>query len=123
MSKAYGSNPVTRREAQAVGGVYLQDSWRRTPQLTLNYGLRWELTGAIHNTNGIYTSPTVENLLGPSVAPFQPGTFSTVTTPVIEQRSAPYGHDFVNPAPNAGIAWNPKAEHGFWNRLLGPADR
>jgi hypothetical protein len=118
-NKTYGSNPVTRREAQAVGGVYLQDSWRRTPQLTLNYGLRWEFTGAMHNTNGIYTSPTLDNLLGPSIAPFQPGTFSTITNPVIEQRSRPYGHDFMNPAPNAGIAWNPKAESGFWNTLLG----
>jgi hypothetical protein len=113
------SNPVTRREAQAVGGVYLQDSWRATPQLTLNYGLRWEFTGPMHNTNGIYTSPTVENLLGPSVAPFQPGVFSSITNPVVDQRSHPYGRDFNNPAPNAGIAWNPKAENGFWNKLLG----
>jgi hypothetical protein len=118
-SKMYGWNAVTRREAQAVGGVYLQDSWRTTPQLTMNYGLRWEFTGPMHNTNGIYTSPTVENLLGPSVAPFQPGVFSSIATPVIEQRSRPYGGDYNNPAPNVGIAWNPKTESGFWNTLLG----
>jgi hypothetical protein len=118
-SKGYGLNAVTRREAQTVGGLYLQDSWRMNPRFTVNYGLRWEFTGPIHNTNGIYTSPTKENLLGPSVAPFQPGTFGGVTTPVVELRPSPYKGDYVNPAPNVGFAWNPQPEQGFWHRLLG----
>ncbi len=110
---------MIRREAQTVGGVYLQDAWRVTPQLTLNYGLRWELSGPVHNTNDIYTSPTVEHLLGPSRALFQPGTFSDVRDPQIFQRSRPYKGDYNNAAPNAGFAWNPQRDRGFLGRLFG----
>ena len=115
----FGANPVIRREAQTVGGVYLQDAWRLTPQLTLNYGLRWELSGPVHNTNDIYTSPTVEHLLGPSRAPFQPGTFSDISDPQVFQRSRPYKGDYNNAAPNVGFAWNPQRDSGVLGRLFG----
>ncbi|HWP99121.1 MAG TPA: carboxypeptidase regulatory-like domain-containing protein [Vicinamibacterales bacterium] len=115
----YGPNPVVRREAQNVGGVYFQDAWRLTPELTLNYGLRWEFTGPAHNTNGIYTSPAREHLLGPSRALFRPGTLDGVPDPQIELRPRPYKGDYVNPAPNAGFAWNPQPEGGLIGRLLG----
>ncbi len=39
-TKQYGLNPAFRREAQNVGGVFAQDQWRISPQLTFNYGLR-----------------------------------------------------------------------------------
>jgi hypothetical protein len=109
----------TRREAQNVGGTYFQDQWRRTPQFTLNYGLRWEFTGPMHNTNGIYTSPTIDALYGPSTAQFQPGVLNGVANPQIELRPEPYGGDYVNPAPNVGFAWSPSADNGVLGRLLG----
>ena len=49
-----------------------------TPHLTLNYGLRWEFSGAATNPNEVYSSPTPADLLGPSTAPFQPGTLNGV---------------------------------------------
>lgn len=118
-TKQYGVNPVVRREAQAVGGVFVQDSWRMTPRFTLNYGLRWEFSGAMHNTNDIYTSPALEHLLGPSAAPFQPGTLTGVSDPQIVQQSRPYRGDWVNPAPNVGFAWTPDREDGWMGRLFG----
>src|SRR5262249_19079744 len=36
-----------------MGGFYGQDSWRWRPNLTLNYGLRWEMQGAPYNVSGI----------------------------------------------------------------------
>jgi hypothetical protein len=60
-------------EAQMVGGFYFQDAWRVTPHLALNYGFRWQFSGAIHNTNDTYTDPTYASLLGPSSGLFQPG--------------------------------------------------
>lgn len=100
-------NPLVLRDAENRGGVYVQDSWRTTPQLTLNYGLRWEFSGAAHNTNGVYTSPDFVNLLGPSTSLFKPGTLGGPSSPQIAQRSTVYNGDFVNPAPNVGFAWNP----------------
>ncbi len=115
----YVAGPATRREAQNVGGVYAQDQWRVTPRLTLNYGLRWEFTGPAHNTNGIYTSPTVDSLLGPSKQLFTPGVLGGALNPVVEQRSNPYKGDYINPAPNLGFAWRPDVASGVLGKLLG----
>jgi hypothetical protein len=118
-TKRYGLNPAFRREAQNVGGLYAQDQWRVTPQLTLNYGLRWEFTGATTNPNEVYSGPTVEHLLGPSKAPFQPGVLDGVRDPLVFLRPKPYKGDFLNPAPNLGVAWSPAKPEGFLGKLLG----
>jgi hypothetical protein len=118
-TKLYGLNPAFRREAQNVGGLFAQDQWRISPKLTLNYGLRWELTGATTNPNGVYSSPTPADLLGPSTAPFQPGVLNGVASPLVDLHTKPYKSDFKNPAPNVGVAWNPDKPKGWLGRLLG----
>ena len=40
--KRYASNTATAYETQNRAFIYAQDTWRVTPKLTLNYGLRWE---------------------------------------------------------------------------------
>jgi hypothetical protein len=118
-SHQYVAGPVTRREAQDVGGLFVQDQWRLSPRFTLNYGLRWEFTGPARNTNGIYTSPGLADLYGPSKALFQPGTLGGNSDPTIDLRPKPYRGDYMNPAPNGGFAWNPSYDTGFLGRLLG----
>jgi hypothetical protein len=115
----YNAGPVIRREAQNVGGLFVQDQWRLTSRFTLNYGLRWEFSGPAHNTNGIYTSPTLANLYGPSTALFRPGTLDGSLDPQIDLRPRPYRGDYMNPAPNAGFAWNPSRTAGMLRRLFG----
>jgi hypothetical protein len=103
--------PLVQRAAQNEFGLFFTDSWRLHPTLTLNYGLRWEFQGAAYNTNGIYTSPTLADLWGPSGVGnvFQPGKLSGVADPKIDLRPKKvYDSDFVNPAPSIGLAWNPK---------------
>lgn len=111
--------PFVRREALTTGGFYVQDSWRVKPTLTVNYGLRFEFTGDNHNTNGIYTSPTQADLLGPSSAPFQPGVLNGVLNPQIYQRSHSYDGRYFNPAPNLGFAWSPQHDTGLLGKILG----
>jgi outer membrane receptor protein involved in Fe transport len=120
-TKEYGLNPAFRREAQNVGGLYAQDQWRIRTSLTLNYGLRWELTGAATNPNEVYSSPTPADLLGPSTAPFQPGVLNGVQNPQVLLQPKPYHGDFVNPAPNVGLTWNPAKPDGLLGRVLGSA--
>ncbi len=109
----------TAMEAKTEGSLYFQDSWRATPHFTVNYGLRWQLTGAIHNTNDEYFSATVQNLLGPSATEFEPGTLNGIQNPYLAVNEHPYNGDFIQPAPNLGIAWNPDYSDGFLGKLFG----
>jgi Carboxypeptidase regulatory-like domain len=100
-------------EAQKVGGFYFQDAWRITPHLAINYGMRWQFSGSIHNTNDTYTGPTYADLLGPSKELFKPGTLDGDLNPQIILRPHPYDADLLQPAPNFGFAWNPaNIDHG-----------
>jgi len=112
-------SPVTQRFAFTTGGLYVQDSFRLRPDLTVNYGFRWQFDGPMKSTNGIDSSPAGTNFYGPSNGPFQPGVLNGNNNPVFVQVSTPYKRDFINPAPNLGVAWNPTAPHGFLGKLLG----
>lgn len=41
----------SRSNRYQEGAVFLNDSWKATPRLTLNYGIRYELYGTQHNKN------------------------------------------------------------------------
>ncbi len=106
-------------EAMTHGGVYFQDSWRATSHFTLNYGLRWQLTGALHNTNNTFFAASYADLLGPSPRLFAPGAPGGIQNPYIAVDPAPYHGDFKQLAPNFGFAWNPDFANGILGRLFG----
>ncbi len=115
--------PLVYREKYSSWGSYFQDSYRLRPTLTLNYGFRWEFTGVMNNTNDTFMAPVVEDLVAPSKGPFQPGVFSDINhVPAIAQRSRTYAPDRINPAPNFGFAWNPRAGGGLKGKLLGQSN-
>jgi len=106
-------------EEYKEGGFYVQDAWKVTPHLSLNYGLRFQFTGPLTNTNHYFTGPTYANLLGPSSGLFQPGVLTGVANPQITLRPQPYNGDYKQPAPRLGFAWNPDFENGILGKLFG----
>jgi hypothetical protein len=119
-SKTYKSGGITSiKEKQAVGGFYVQDGWKVTPHLALNYGLRWQLTEALVNTDNYFSSPDLANFFGPSTALFQPGQLNGVANPQLQLRPRTYGSDYKQPSPNFGFAWNPDFENGFLGKIAG----
>ena len=122
LSKPYAYTPggITKLMEQfKEGGFYVQDAWKVTPRLALNYGIRFQFTGPIINTNNYFTGPTYADLLGPSSALFQPGQLNGVANPQISLRPQPYNGDYKQPAPRLGFAWNPDFENGFLGKLFG----
>jgi hypothetical protein len=109
-------------EVQASTGFWLQDSWRFRPNLTLNYGLRWDFVGDDHDVNGGYsTLPTLGDIWGPTPVgrPFSPGTLGGVSNPQFVAQVHAYRPSYFNPSPAFAFAWNPKINGGWLGKVAG----
>ena len=102
-------------------GVYGQDSWQIRPNLTLNYGLRWEIIQNWYEKNNA-TSDTFIVGEQSTVYPTAPTGFVFAGDPrpgggkiPRTVSNTPY-NDF---APRIGIAYSPSADHGPLKWLLG----
>ncbi len=105
--------PLVTREHYL--GLYAQDSWRVAPTVTLNYGLRWDITQPWYEArNELETIiPGEQSKVFPGapvgwVFPGDPGVPSSM--------GYTRYHDF---APRVGIAWAPNVSDGILGRLLG----
>ncbi len=76
-------------------GLYAMDQWRVSPELTINYGLRWDTTFGLFQANGVNQSynPAVQTVIG-------------LQLPLPTGVPHDYRHAF---APRIGIAYSPDA--------------
>jgi hypothetical protein len=89
----------TRHTYENNFGFYVQDSYRITPRVTLNYGLRWDYFGVMGEKNDL-----ISNITSTSPAAGT-GTFTLtqVGQPGLSQLYNPNYHNF---APRASFAWD-----------------
>ena len=118
-TKQYGGFVFYNWTRSRMGGFFMQDSWRVTSSLTLNYGLRWDMQGDQHDVMNVSATPTLKDIYGPSVSQFTPGTMSGNNDPTANIGIRAYKPDLVNVAPNFGFAWKPNADQGFLGKLAG----
>jgi hypothetical protein len=118
-------NAYNLDELQRAWALHFQDSYRLRPNLTLNYGLRWDFTGADHDLTGLYHSATPAAIFGPSGINnlFNPGSLHGDLNPVIAERPTAYNSWNVSPQPAVGIAWNPHGGDGWFGQKLMGGDR
>ncbi len=93
-------------------GIYVNDSYRWRPTLTLTYGLRWEYQGSPYDTlndsfslvNGF---PDVFGVSGPNNL-FKPGTLTgSISSVQLNKGRSWYNTDLHDFAPSVGVAWQP----------------
>jgi hypothetical protein len=116
--KPFGSYNLD--ESMWAGNMFAQDRWRVTPNLTLNFGLRWDIVGDDHDVNGGYSSPaSVADFWGPTPvgAIFQPGTLGGVANPQFTAKVHAYKTSWKNPQPAIALAWSPQTS-GFLSKIF-----
>ena len=121
----FGSQILKFRQPQFA--LFGQDSWRFRPNVTLNFGVRWEPQHPIVSENENFAKATFAGLFGESGEGnlFKPGTLSGSTaalTPLgIGEKL--YDTDWNNLAPSASIAWSPSFQNGMLHRFFGDAGK
>ncbi len=123
----YVENGLTARLArEKTYGLFAQDSWRIRPNLTINYGLRWQPQSAFEviNPAAYSRTPGFEDLFGVSGLGniFRPGTLTgrvpTVVATVEGEKA--YPDDLRNFGPSFGVVWSPDGGgNGFTRFILG----
>ena len=104
-------------------GLFISDSWRMKPNLTLTGGVRYELQLPFQADGTSYARlvdwQQVYGITGAGNL-FKPGTLSGAA-PSLEQ--LPKGAqgmktDVNNVAPSIGFTWRPNIGNGFWSKIL-----
>jgi hypothetical protein len=102
-------------ELSVNAGLFAEDSWRIRPNVTINYGLRWDYIrpwSDEHNqiSTLIYGENSVQFPGAPTgyVLPGDPGVVSTIAPTLL--------NDF---SPRIGIAYSPGWSSGFLSKLTG----
>ncbi|PYR58168.1 MAG: hypothetical protein DMF91_17790, partial [Acidobacteria bacterium] len=111
------------RGQQHEFGFFAQDQWRAAKNLTLNYGLRWELQQPPVPRNNAYSTAPYAAIFGVSGLDnlFKPGTLAG-SKPQYVQYAADtpaFKTDYNNFAPSVGIVWRPDKKGGLLGALMG----
>jgi hypothetical protein len=80
--------------------IFGSDTWRLTPNLTMNVGVRWEYHGVPTEANGLALLP-----VGPAAAVLDP--MATIDFAGEGTGRRFFDRDWNNFAPNVGFAWRP----------------
>jgi hypothetical protein len=101
-SRSFGDS--SRHLYQPSMGLFFQDEWKVTPRVTVSYGLRWDLNGALgdadKNASNFFPCAPPE----PTVC--APSGFPNGLVQVQQGFSRLYNLDFKDFGPRAGLAWD-----------------
>ncbi|HEY0876733.1 MAG TPA: carboxypeptidase regulatory-like domain-containing protein [Vicinamibacterales bacterium] len=136
-TNTYQAFAPRRREGYInVYSLFAQDSWRVSPTLTLNGGIRWDVQLPFTAVNDTMSAVTMASVCGMSGAG-SGGTYDKcdfdrvgagpdASVPEFIQYSKGtrgYETDWNNVAPNIGIAWRPNVQDGWLRTLLGDPEQ
>jgi hypothetical protein len=111
--------------------LYVQDSWRIKPSLTLYYGLSYGGQTALVEENNLQTimidAASGALITGPQfiAAKQQAALKGQIYNPTFgfetvgAAKRPVYGTDYGNLGPRASLAWNPSVKDGFLGKVIG----
>ncbi|MBS1806922.1 MAG: carboxypeptidase regulatory-like domain-containing protein [Acidobacteria bacterium] len=112
-----------QRGNQKEYGIFASDSWRVNPNLTLNYGVRWEVQLPFQAKTNVYSQTTFNELFGISGPGnlFKPGTQTGKVTEYTQFKAGDVGYntDYNNFAPSFGFAWSPNTQNSLLKKAFG----
>ncbi len=118
--------PNVRTFATESYDLYFQDSWKVRPDLTMTYGLRYNLSTPVYETAGYQTKPNISlsQFFADRVAAAgmgQPYTklLTVDLTGPVNGRGNAYPMDKKNFQPRLSLAYSPSFKSGFWHKLFG----
>ncbi|ABF39433.1 hypothetical protein Acid345_0428 [Candidatus Koribacter versatilis Ellin345] len=99
--------------------LFAQDSWRVTPNLVFNYGLRWEASMPWYDTQNKTETiiPGKQSVKFPGAPP----GYVVAGDPGVPRTLAPT--QWANFSPRLGLAYSPSATSGFWAKVFGGPGR
>ncbi len=109
-------------------GFFAQDQWRWRKDLTINYGVRYEVQLPFVSRNNSYATNQQADICGRSGVNaqtgcnlFQPGSMPGKIPEYqnLTKDTEPYRTDWNNIAPSLGITWRPYTEKGLLRSILG----
>jgi hypothetical protein len=107
------SAPNTLDMAQKYFGVYGQDTWKLSPTMTFNYGVRWEPWFPQQQVNGAVYNFSPEGFKAGTrskVFPQAPPGFTYPGDSGFPNGKAGMNIDWLNFAPRVGLAWDPNGD-------------
>ena len=124
--------PVKRHWASDEYDLYLQDSWKIRSNLTLNYGVRYELMSPVWETDGQQVTPTfsLAQWFDQRAVNMEKGIPSNVSPNITFDLAGPkygktgyYSWQTKNFAPRISLAWSPNPNSDLLQKLLGSGGR
>ncbi len=106
VQSATESTPYDLYGRRKAMDLYAQDSWKITPKLTLNIGLRWDATFRFHEKYGHWANFNLD-AVDPNLGIKGAVEFASSGSDSFEKNQ-----DWHNFGPQVGIAWNP------WKRFV-----
>ena len=120
--------PLKRRYAANEYEMYIQDSFRAKPNLTLNYGLRYSIFSPPWETSGTQVAPNpslhdwfngrLHSMLAGQGSNSDPTITYTLAGPVNGKPSY-YEYDYHNFGPRLSFAYSPHPNGGWLKSMLG----
>ena len=121
--------PAVRDFATNEYGVYISDSWRVKPGMTVTGGLRYENNTPPWEMNGLQVAPTMplQNYWAARLGGAAAGIPSYLSTPTLSYSfdgpangtSSWFARNKLNFAPHVAFAYSPQSDSGLAGKILG----